>query len=198
MKLKLTLTLAALSGLACVLPIGARDNQVGVKTNLLYDATLTVNAGIETSIAPKWSLDLSGNFNAWTLNDGKRWKHWMAQPEARYWLCEALHGHFFGIEAHGGQYNIGGTNADFTILGTDFGKLKHSRYRGWFIGAGVTYGYTWMLGRHWNLEAEIGFGYSYTRFDRYPCANCGTKLESDKTHHYVGPTKAALNLVYVF
>lgn len=198
MKSKLTLVFATLLALLMLVPASARDNDVAVKTNLLYDATLTVNAGIEASIAPKWSIDLSGNFNAWTMNDGKRWKHWMAQPELRRWLCEAMHGHFFGIEAHGGQYNIGGIDAGFKFLGTDFRKLKDSRYQGWFVGGGITYGYSWMLGKHWNFEAEIGIGYSYTRFDRYPCANCGTKIEADRTHHYYGPTKAALSLVYVF
>lgn len=84
------------------------------------------------------------------------------------------------------------------MLGTDARKLKDTRYQGWFTGAGIAYGYAWVLGRHWNLEAEIGIGYSYTRYDRYPCARCGTRIETDRPHHYVGPTKAAVNLVYVF
>ena len=84
------------------------------------------------------------------------------------------------------------------FLGTDAHKLKDSRYQGWFVGTGIAYGYTWILGRHWNLEAEIGFGYSYTRYDLFQCAGCGRKIETDKTHHYIGPTKAAINLVYVF
>jgi hypothetical protein len=62
----------------------------------------------------------------------------------------------------------------------------------------VAYGYAWNLGKHWNLEAEIGIGYAYTRFDRFSCKGCGQKIENDKEHHYVGPTKAALNLVYLF
>ena len=99
---------------------------------------------------------------------------------------------------HGGQYNIGGFDGKVNFLGTDARKLKDSRYQGWFVGAGVAYGYAWILSRHWNLEAEIGFGYSYTRYDRFPCAVCGTKLESDKPQHYVGPTKIAINLVYLF
>ena len=52
------------------------------KTNLLYDATLTINVGAEMQVAPKWSVDLSGNYNPWTLSGGKKWKHWMIQPEA--------------------------------------------------------------------------------------------------------------------
>ena len=46
----------------------ASDNDVALKTNLLYDATLTVNAGAEIAVAPRWSVDLSGNINAWSMN----------------------------------------------------------------------------------------------------------------------------------
>lgn len=172
--------------------------EAAVKTNILSDLFSNINLGAEFGLAPKWTFDISGEFNGWTLSHGRRWKHWALQPEARYWLCDRFSGHFFGVEAHGGQYNIGGFNGKYNLFGTDARKLRDGRYQGWFIGAGVTYGYAWILGRHWNLEAEIGIGYSYTRFDRFNCAGCGKKVESDKPHNYVGPTKAAVNLVYVF
>ena len=38
----------------------------------------------------------------------------------------------------------------------------------------------------------------YARYDRYRCAGCGERVETNKPHHYVGPTKVAINLVYVF
>lgn len=176
----------------------ARGQNVAIKTNLLADAVLSPNLGLEVGLAPKWTLDVTGQFNAWTLSHDRRWKHWALQPEARYWFCDRFAGHFLGAHAHGGQYNMGGFDGKYNFLGTDAGKLKDFRYQGWFIGAGVAYGYAWVLGHHWNLEAEIGFGYSYTRYDKYPCAECGTKVETDKPHHYVGPTKAAINLVYLF
>lgn len=106
-------------------------------------------------------------------------------------------GAFLGFHAHGGQYNAGGLKNGISFLGSDLSKLSDYRYR-LFVGAGAAYGYAWILGRHWNLEAEIGVGYAYTRYDRFRCVGCGKKLETDKSHHYVGPTKAAVNLVYVF
>lgn len=175
-----------------------RAQDVAVKTNLLADAVISPNLGVEIGLAPKWTLDVSGQFNGWKLSNYRRWKHWLAQPEARYWFCDRFAGHFLGLHAHAGQYNIGGINGKVHFLGTDARKLADSRYQGWFVGAGVAYGYAWILGKHWNLEAEIGVGYSYTRYDRFRCAGCGKKVESDKPHHYVGPTKAAVNLVYLF
>lgn len=103
-------------------------------------------------------------------------------------------GSFIGFHALGGSHNIGGMDLDFKFLGTDFSKLRDYRYEGWFIGAGVAYGYAWALSKHWNLEAELGVGYIYSKADKFNCAQCGDKLEDDKAHNYVGPTKAALNL----
>jgi hypothetical protein len=172
--------------------------EVGVKTNLVYDATANINAGVEFGMTPKLTLDISGNFNNWDMSHERKWKHWFVQPELRYWFCERFSGHFIGLHFHGGQYNVAGLKNSISFLGTDFSKIGEHRFQGWFAGAGLAYGYSWILGRHWNLEAEIGFGYSYTRFDKFECAGCGRKVEEDSDHHYVGPTKAAINLVYIF
>lgn len=188
--------IALLSTLFCCAV--AYGQKTAVKSNLLYDATATINLGAEVGLAPRWSIDLSGNFNGWTFSHGRRWKHWLVQPEARYWFCDRFSGHFLGAHLLGGQYNVGGIKTHLSILGTDFSPLREYRYQGWFAGAGVAYGYSWILGRHWNLEAELGFGYIYTKYDRFRCVGYGKKVESDRPHHYVGPTKAAINLVYLF
>ncbi len=184
--------------LGIVFNIGAVAQTIAIKTNLLSDVTLSPNAGVELGIAPRWTVDVTGQLNAWKVGNESRWKHWAVQPELRYWLCDRFAGHFFGVHLHAGQYNVGGFNGVYNLFGTDARKLEDSRYQGWFVGGGIAYGYSWILSRRWNLEAEIGIGYSYTRYDRYNCAGCGKKVESDKPHHYVGPTKAALNLIYVF
>lgn len=194
MKIKLlTLFIALIGGLG-----GGYAQKAAVKTNLLSDAFLNPNAAVEIGLAPRWTLDVSGQFNVWTMSHDRRWKHWVAQPEIRYWFCDRFAGHFVGGHLLGGQYNVGGIDIPLNILGTDFRKLKDSRYQGWFGGLGVAYGYDWVLGRNWNLEAEIGLGWTYTRFDRFQCAGCGKKMESGHPHNYFGVTKAAINLVYVF
>lgn len=172
--------------------------KAAIKTNLLYDAALSPDLGIEVGLAPRWTLDISGNFNGWTLPVQRRWKHWVVQPEARYWFCDRFSGHFLGLHVHGGQYNMGGINVHYNFLGTDARKLAASRYQGWFAGAGVAYGYAWILNRHWNFELELGIGYSYTRSDIFPCAECGTKIREAYPHHYFGLTKTAVNFVYLF
>jgi hypothetical protein len=195
-KIKHLLLILVLTATGSCVNINAQD--VAVKSNLLSDALLNVNLGMEFGLSPRFTLDVSGEFNGWTLSDERRWKHWAIQPELRYWFCDRFAGHFIGLHLHGGQYNIGNFQFEYNFLGTDMRKLEHLRYQGWFVGGGIAYGYTWILGRHWNFEAEIGVGYSYTRFDSFRCRTCQKQVGSDETHHYIGPTKAALNLVYLF
>lgn len=176
---------------------GLHAQDVAIKTNLIGDALLSPNAAIEVGLAPKWSAELSGQFNFWEV-DGHKWKHYVVQPEVRYWLCQRFAGHFFGLHLLGGEYNFGNIDANFKFLGSDFRNLKDNRYQGWGAGAGIAYGYAWPVAKHWNIEAELGIGWIYTRYDSYPCAVCGSKIDADRVHNYVGPTKAALNVVYLF
>ena len=197
--MKLKWTIGIIISLCIAIMSGEASAQgIAIKSNVPYLATATPNLGLEVTLGPKWTLDLSGGYNPWTFSDNMKWKHWLVQPEARCWLCEKMGGHFFGAHLIGGQYNIGNINTSVKMLGTDFSALKEHRFEGWMAGAGIGYGYSWLLSRHLNLEAELGLGYVYSRYDRYQCVTCGSKEISDKSHNYVGPTKAAINLVYVF
>jgi hypothetical protein len=192
--------LAALASLMMWIGSGQAQAQgLAIKTNLLYDATATINAGIEFGLAPRWSMDIPLNYNIWSF-PGKDpiYKHAYAQPEVRYWFCDRMAGHFIGIHAHGGAYNVGLIPNQIKLFWNDFSLLTNYRYQGYFAGAGVSYGYAWALSEHLNLEFEIGAGYAYTEYDKFECEECGRKLEEKVPAHYVGPTKAAVNFVVVF
>lgn len=77
----------------------AMAQKVAVKTNLLSEVVLSPNLGIEVGLAPKWTLDVSGQLNAWELSHDRQWKHWAVQPEIRYWLCDRFGAHFFWISS---------------------------------------------------------------------------------------------------
>ena len=194
-KRRLSLYLLTVILTCWMMPAGAQN--AAVKTNILYDATATVNVGMEFGLAPKWTLDLSGNLNAWSKNEHTKWKHWMIQPEARYWFCDRFSRHFLGAHLIGGAFNFGNINNNISFLGTDFSRLSDKRYQGYAYGAGVAYGFAFVLSKHFNLELEAGFGYMCLDYETYECDGCGRKVAED-IHHYIGPTKAAVNLVYVF
>ena len=192
MKRKILIVLVAFLAVAST----ANAQKFALKTNLLYDATATVNVGAEIGLAPRWTFDLSGNLNAWTINDHK-WKHAFLQPEARYWFCDRFSRYFIGAHLIGGLFNFGNINNDISFLGTDFSLLSDHRYQGYAYGAGAAYGFAFMLSRHVNLELEAGFGYICFDYDKYDCSGCG-QLTGSGLHHYIGPTKAAINLVFLF
>ncbi len=185
--------LLAVIGLLCILN-SASAQVVGIKTNLVADATTTMNVTLEIATAPKNTLDLYVNWNPWEPESGKLIKHLLVQPEYRFWFCEKFAGSFLGVHLHGGLFNMTGVKLPFDM----YPGLQTNRYEGEFIGGGVSYGYQWVLSKHWNLEANIGAGYAYINYDRYQCGDCGKRLEKDKDKHYFGPTKAALSIVYIF
>lgn len=53
-----------------------------------------------------------------------------------------------------------------------------------------------MLSRRWSLEFSLGLGYAYLKYKKYKCVQCGGPQKEDHTN-YLGPTKLAINLIYV-
>ncbi len=166
-----------------------------LKNNLLYDATLTPNLGFEGKVGKRSTLQLFYGLNPWKFSETKKLRHWSLMPEYRYWLSDKgpFGGWFTGVHALGGEFNVGGDVWPISFVKT----LKENRYEGWFIGGGLTIGHAWRLSDHWNLEAALGVGYIRFKYDKYANEWCGPLLES-KPYNYVGPTKLALNISYVF
>ena len=185
--------ISALLVFAMALPASAQN--VAVKTNALYWATTTPNIGVEVSVAKQHSLQLFYGLNPWKQSGGDQTslRHWLLMPEYRYWFCESFNGWFVGAHLMGGQFNVGGVDLPFGL----FPSLENRRYEGWYAGGGVTAGYQWVLSRHWNIEASLGVGYDYIKYDKFRCGECGERLKSGHTN-YIGPTKLALSVMYVF
>ena len=168
-----------------------------IKNNLLYDATLTLNIGLEFRIGPRSTLQAFYGLNPWKWSDTKKWRHWSLMPEYRYWLNKEkapyLLGWFAGVHALGGEFNVGGVKMPFGMMKW----LENNRYEGWYIGGGLTLGHAWRLSERWRLEAAIGVGYIRLKYDQYENEVCGDFVGKD-TYHYFGPTKLALNIAYTF
>lgn len=187
----LRLTLSTL--FVAALPLTAQAQNIELKTNMLYWATTTPNIGLEARFAPRWTAQLWYGLNPWKQSGGNQssLRHWLLMPEARYWFCQPFNGWFVGVHGLGGEYNAGGVKLPFGI----FPSLQDHRYKGWYVGGGLTAGYQWPISKRWAFEAAIGLGYIYSPNDRH-CAYC-EGVQRHKDSHYVGPTKAALTLVYV-
>lgn len=177
-----------------LLPLSAAawGQKVAIKNNLLYDAILTPNLGIEVGLSRKSTLDFHVGYNPFTFSDGKKFKHLLVQPEYRRWFCERFNGTFWGIHLHGGEFSI----ANLKWPTGRFPELKDGRYEGYFIGGGLSIGHQWVLGNRWNIEATIGAGYAFIDYEQYRCAKCSPKPK-DGTYHYFGITKAAVSIIFM-
>ena len=74
------------------LSLTAYGQKASLKTNLLYGATTTVNGAFEIGISSKSSIELSGGWNPWKFADNKQLRHYLVQPEFRWWFCETFNG----------------------------------------------------------------------------------------------------------
>lgn len=182
------------------IPLITSAQRLAIKSNLLYDATSTINLGFEFATAQYWTFELSANYNPWTFSDIKKMKLWMLQPELRWWTCHRFSGHFIGFHALGGAYNWGGMLPWGFGNGKMFGLIENknilnNRYQGWAVGAGATYGYQFIVNNRISIETSIGLGYANISYDRYACHKCGKYLDSGR-HNYFGPTKIGLSIMY--
>ncbi len=177
--------------------------KVAVKTNSLYWLTATPNVGFEFAMAPRWTFEIAGGYNPWTLDKDAnvKAKHFLVTPEVRYWFCESFQGHFLGINANYTQFNVSGILIPEVFYkeesnGYFLDNLQHARSQGWAVGAGITYGYAWPIARRWNMEFTLGLGWWYTEYDRFESRKCGLFQEKVAKHAF-GPTDIGLSFIYM-
>lgn len=166
---------------------------VAINSNLFYDATMSMNLGMELKLNNFSTLKLPVTYNPWTFENNKKFKFILVQPEWRWWLCEAFSGHFLGLHAHYAFYNAGALDKVWSIEFSDY--MEKHRFQGWLAGGGLTYGYSFYLAPRWSLEASLGIGYAYLNYDTYYCEQCG-ELISRNHKNYFGLTQAGISLIY--
>lgn len=78
----------------------------GVRVNALALATGTLNAGFETMLGDKYTLDLSAYWNP-IKAPGLQAQVLAFQPGIRRWLYEAYTGHFWAAHLAVARYDVG-------------------------------------------------------------------------------------------
>ena len=182
-----------------------KAQRAGLKTNALYWATATPNLGVEFRLADRITFNIEGGYNPFTLDDSKevnkKIKHFLVSPEIRYWFCESFNGHFIGVNGNYSQFNVSAVDMPEIFYAINdpqgwVGMDKNSRNEGWAAGAGITYGYQWILGKRLNMEATIGAGYWYTSYEQFDNRKCGL-FQRSLNRHMLGLTKCGLSFIYL-
>ena len=170
----------------------ASAQQVTLSNNLLYDVWATPNLRAGVRVGEQWSLGLTAGYRPWPTSDdvSRKWRHLLFSTDLRYWKDSVDVHHFFGANLIYSHYNVSGIRFPFGL----YPDIRNERRQGDLVALGAFYGYSWPLGRYWNLEALIGVAVGYTKYDRYACGLCGTKI-SDESKLFLLP-QAAINIVY--
>ena len=167
---------------------------LAVKTNLLYDILVAPNIEVEMPLRrdARWSL-MAEYTNPWwrwdKLDDAYEIQE--GGVELRHWFSPRcggsrpfLSGHFVGVYAAVAKFDI-----------------EHNKTgdQGDVFSAGLTYGHSWPLARHWNLEASVSAGIVAGERRHYNAEFESTHLiyKYTKNMFYAGPTKLKLSLVYL-
>ncbi len=171
---------------------------MSVKTNLLFDALLVPNIGLEFYLGRKISLAANWMYAWWNSRPAHWfWRIYGGDLSVRKWFgrraeAKPLTGHHIGLYGQiltydfemGGRGQIGGKPG-----GTLFDKCN--------CGAGIEYGYALPIARRLNLDFVVGVGYLGGKYYEYlPIDGCNV-WQQTKNRRYFGPSKAEISLVWL-
>lgn len=168
---------------------------VALKNNLLYDATLTPNLQLEFRLDGHWTLQAGVGFNPFPLRDEviPKWRHLSAELAPRYWFCEAFARDFVSLNIAYAHYNVAGGKYPIGWLYKD---VLTNRLQGDAVMLGASYGWTWNVARHFNIELEGGIEGGLAWYDRYECVHCG-KLKAAREHRWFALPRLGVNIVWL-
>lgn len=180
--------------LACMSVGRVNAQTFALRNNLLYDATLTPNLGFDLRMNPKWTAGAVVGINAWDINkdQNKKWRHLLIAPNVRRWLNDTLfHKRYIEADLIYSHYNVGNTKIPFGL----YKAVQDHRLQGDLLALGGKYGYSWIMARHWRIEAEAGIAIGYAWFKEYECATCGQQL-GNGDRIFLLP-QLGINVVYI-
>lgn len=163
---------------------------MSVRTNMLYDAALIPNIGVEFHLDKGWTIGADWMYSWWRLErQHYYWRTYGGDLYVRKYFGKAaaekpLTGHHLGIF---GQ-----------ILTYDFelgsrGQLADR----WSWGASIEYGYALPVTRRLNIDFSLGVGYIGGEYKEYVPMDDHYVWQATRQRHWIGPTKIEVSLVWL-
>ena len=168
----------------------ARLPFMAVTTNLLYDAALIPNIGVEITLGGRWSLTADWNYAWWSnTRDNKAWQTYGGYLGVRHYFgriakTRRFSGHFLGLYGDALTY-------DFELGGTGYQAAR------WGFGGGVEYGFSLPLNRSLNLDFSLGLGFQDGDYMTYEPRDGHFVWTGTYKRMWVGPTKAQVGLKWI-
>ena len=163
---------------------------LAARTNLLYDAALVPNIGLEFYLGKRWTLNADW-FYTWLYSDSRH----------RYWQG---YGGYLGLRKY-----FGAAAAENPLSGHHLGlyglMLTYDVEWGgrgyqspdWGFGGGLEYGYSLPIARRFNLDFSLGVGYQGGEYKEYLPLDGHYVWQSTHKRHWIGPTKAEISLKWL-
>ena len=172
---KISLTVLLL--LSLIIPRSSAQT-LALRTNLLYDATLSPNLGAEVRLDSSWTAGINVGFNAWDIDKSKnkKWRHILIAPNIRHYfgqkrdtlnhysfdgnrLVGVRHdsvavynsGHYWEADAIYSHFNVGNVKFPFGL----YKSVRDRRLQGDLLALGAKYGYAWILARYYGKGDRI-------------------------------------------
>ena len=168
--------------------------RVALRTNLLYDATLSPNLGVDVRVDSTWTVGLLAGMNAWDIDKekNKKWRHMLFSFRARKYVNDSVfHKGYFEADAIYSHFNVGNVKFPLGLYKT----VRERRLQGDLLALGGKYGYSWILSRDWRIEAEAGVAIGYAWFKEDDCPHCGTYYGKDDRIFLL--PQLGVNIVYI-
>ena len=170
-----------------------RPPVVALRTNLLYDAALIPNIGLEVWLPKNFSLAADW-FGSWLYSDKKHiyWQGYGGYLTLRYYFGRQaqetrMTGHHVGIYGSALTYDI-------EFGGTGYQAAKFG------FGGGVEYGYSLDVGHSLCIDFNIGVGYQGGEYKVYQPTDDGSGhyvWQATRLRRWWGPTKAEISLKWL-
>jgi hypothetical protein len=177
-------------------PPSSRPFYMNVRTNLLYDAAVIPNVGLEFALGEHWSVGSNLAWVWWTCHENNRyWRVFGVDLNVRRWFGgdKPLTGHHVGVYAEALTYDVMLSSKRGYLGGRTHGGLLEHPSR----NVGVEYGFALPIGRHLNLDFTLGLGYFRSDYYKYKSVDVHYVWQETKRLHWVGPTKAEVSLVWL-
>lgn len=128
--------------------------RIALTTNLLEDAIVTPNIGVDIVVADNQSISFDASCAPYKLTQQFYNKCMTFRAGYKYWFNQAFYAHYLGVDAVANSSDV---------------KIGNLSGREEYIALGVGYGYSFIIGKKLNLVPHVGvglaFGQSYDGYD---------------------------------
>lgn len=163
---------------------------MAVKTNMLYDALLVPNIGVEFYLGKGWTIGANWMYAWWDIDSKHRyWRVYGGDLGIRKYFGrkaeeKPLAGHHLGVYGQMLTYDF------------EWGSTGYLGDR-WSWGAGLEYGYSLPVSRRLNIDFSVGIGYLGGEYKVYDPMDGHYVWRETRQRHWFGPTKAEVSLIWL-